>query len=521
MTEKKPRSNKPVANAVSRGAPKTGDQRLKEIVDALERQSGVRVLSVASEPPRGPNPHGVAHARAVLVRYDPRWTELKQAGKAEFETYGDITSGPYATGFYQGSNRFFREYRKNFLVAGCLDMLAFWSTKEGFDSVLESRGIKFTQDDAGKQAKTAYLEKYAGLKEYIDQQNENVQLDDMLPIGVIMAKIFGHHGFEYDDDGEEFTRWVSLDPDQIGPVNNRRKQRMGYSYKGKGTTVADPFYQPEDIFYLCNKDLDGRGFGLSDIEPILKEIQLDDKIVREDLTEAATTLWAGQILLWLDIDRIPTSWGDTEIQAALNAQVAAMAPGKTVASDNRWAAQIVDLKPDTDKLVNISDKMERRILGNFKTPRYMLSLQMDSWSRATSYTELETYVDGAVTACQRWLRRAVEHQWYDKLERLWLPQNDPAWKEGAPFPVAVKHEWRQIRTADWYEMIRSVALAYNGGSGYADQEKCYEMMQKGQATQFDPKELEVKMLARTAAIREFPKRELKVAPDGSASAGTP
>jgi len=295
---------------------------------------------------------------------------------------------------------------------------------------------------------------------------------------------------------------------------------MGYSYKGRGTTVAAPFYQPEDIFYLCNKDLDGRGFGLSDIEPILKEIQLDDKIVREDLTEAATTLWAGQILLWLDIDRIPAGWKDAEIQAALNAQVAAMAPGKTVASDNRWTAQIVDLKPDTDKLVNISDKMERRILGNFKTPRYMLSLQMDSWSRATSYTELETYVDGAVTACQRWLRRAVEHQWYDKLERLWLIQNDPGWRESKPFPVAVKHEWRQIRTADWYEMIRAIALAYNGGNGYVDQTKAYEMMQKGQATQFDPKELEIKQLARTAAVKEFQKREIKVAPDGS-SAGPP
>jgi hypothetical protein len=509
----KTRSDKPVAKAVSRGAPKTADQRLTAIVEALQRQPGVRVLSVASEPPHGPNPHGVAHARAVLVRYDPRWTELRQAGKAEFETYGDITSGSYATGVYHGANRFFREYRKNFIVAGCLDTLAYWSTKEGFDTVLEPRGVKFTEDEAGKAAKAVYLAKYAGLKEFIDQQNENVSLDDMLPIGVIMAKIFGHHGFEYDDDGEEFTRWVSLDPDQINPVNNRRKQRMGYSYKGRGTTVAAPFYQPEDIFYLCNKDLDGRGFGLSDIEPILKEIQLDDKIVREDLTEAATTLWAGQILLWLDIDRIPATWKDADIQAALNAQVAAMAPGKTVASDNRWTAQIVDLKPDTDKLCNISDKMERRILGNFKTPRYMLSLQMDSWARATSYTELETYVDGIVTSTQKWLKRAIEHQWYLKLTKLWLTQNAP-WSERVPLPIMVKHQWRQIRTADWFEQVRAAAAAYNGGMGFADKKKCYEMMQKGQATQFDPKELELQQLAMRSAIKQFPVKEIKVPPTG-------
>jgi hypothetical protein len=421
---------------------------------------------------------------------------------------------PYGTGLYHGANRFFAEYRKNFLVAGCLDTLGHWISKEGFDTVLEPRGVKFTEDEAGKTAKATYLEKYAALKEYVDQQNENVHLDEMLPIGVVMAKIFGHHGFEYDDDGEQFTRWVSLDPDQILPVNNRRKQRMGYSYKGKGTTVADPFYQPDDVFYLCNKDLDGRGYGISDVEPILKEIQLDDKIVREDLTEAATTLWAGQILLWLDIDRIPSTWTDSDIQRALNDQVAAMAPGKTVASDNRWSADILDLKPDTDKLVAISDKMERRILGNFKTPRYMLSLQMDSWARATSYTELETYVDGVVTATQKWLGREIEHQWYRKLTDLWGEQNDPSYDATSP-PIAVKHQWRQIRTADWYEMIKAIALAYNGGNGFADQKKSYEMMQKGQATAFDPKELELRQLAQQKAMREFQQKEVKVAPDGS------
>jgi hypothetical protein len=290
---------------------------------------------------------------------------------------------------------------------------------------------------------------------------------------------------------------------------------MGYSYKGRGTTVSAPLYQPDEVFYLCNKDLDGRGFGLSEIEPILKEIQLDDKIVREDLTEAATTLWAGQILLWLDVDRVPASWGDAEIQQALNAQVAAMAPGKTIASDNRWTAQIVELKPDTDKLVNISDKMERRILGNFKTPRFMLSLQMDSWARATSYTELETYVDGVVTATQRWLRRAVEKQWYLKLTKLWLQQNDPSWSEGSPLPIAVKHVWRQIRTSDIYEMVHAAAEMYAQGSGFANQEKAYEFMQKGLAVDWDPKQLAVKKAAMIAATKQFPMKEVKVAPTGT------
>jgi hypothetical protein len=189
-----------------------------------------------------------------------------------------------------------------------------------------------------------------------------------------------------------------------------------------------------------------------------------------------------------------------------------MLPGKTIASDNRFSAQIVDLKPDTDKLVNISDKMERRILGNFKTPRFMLSLQMDSWARATSYTELETYVDGIVTATQRWLRRAVEKQWYLKLTKLWLSQNDPSWSEGDPFPIAVKHVWRQIRTSDIYEMVHAAAEMFAQGSGFGDREKVYEFMQKGLATNWDPKQLTVNQNAMITASKQFPTKEVKVAP---------
>jgi len=511
MTEKKTRSSRSVAKPATVRVPQTPDQRLGEIVKALEKQPGVTILSVGSQPPRAANPHRVAQGRSILVRYDPRWTELRQGGKAEFEEYGYISAGPYGTDVYHGSNRFFREYRKNFLIAGCIDALAFWSSKEGFDTVLEPKGIKFSEDDAGKAAKAAYLEKYAGLKEWIDQQNENVELDSQIPIAITMAKIFGHHGFEYDDDGEEFTRWVSLDPDQIQPVNNRRKERMGYSYRGRGTTVAAPFYQPDEVFYLCNKDLDGRGYGLSDIEPVLKEIQLDDKVVREDLTEAATTLWAGQILLWLDIDRIPTSWTDADIQRALDNQVAAMLPGKTVASDNRFTAQIVDLKPDTDKLVNISDKMERRILGNFKVPRFMLNIEAEL-NRATAYAELEAFVDGPITATQRWLKRALERQWYLKLTKLWLSQNDPSWTEKKPLPICVKHVWRQIRTSDTYDMIHAAAEMFAQGSGFGDQEKAYEFMQKGGATDWDPKQLEVNRSAIIAAIKQFPTKELKGTP---------
>jgi hypothetical protein len=461
------------------------------------------------------NPHGVVQGRSVLVRYNPRW-QMRQGqltppipgGKAEFDTYGQLTAGPYGLGMYHGPNRFFREYRRNFLVAGCIDSLAYWSTKAGFDTALEPQGIEFSDDDAGQQAEAAYIKKYAGLKEYVDQQNINVELQDVAGIAIIMAKIFGHHGFEYDyDDSGQFERWVSVDPDQILPVNNRKKQRMGYSYKGRGNTVAAPFFQPDEVFYLVNKDLDGRGYGISDVEAVLREVQLDDKLVSEDLTEAATTMWAPQILLWLDTTQIPITWKDADIQASLDSMVQAMAPGKITAGDSRFTAQIVDIQPNTDRLINISQAMLQRILGNWRTPKYMLGLEQTAYARATAITEFQSYVEGPVAIAQHWLGRQIEKQWYALLTELWLTKNDPTWNEGDPYPILVKHVWRQITVEDLATLVTAAAAMYAQGTGFADQAKAYEFMQKGTECDWDPKQLIAKQLAVSKAAQEFSGQE--------------
>jgi len=504
-----------VALPVSRGhRSETAEQRLNAIVRELESRPGLRVLQVQSQDPRHESRIPVAIARSTFINYNPNWSELRQGAdiRAEFSDYSYIGTGPYITDVYHGSNRLFREYRKNFLISGCIDARAFWATKEGFDTELEPVGKIFANNEQGKAEREAYLKPYEPLKAYIDRQNENIGLDQQLEIALIVSRIVGRCAFEYEDDGKDFTRWVVFDPDDILPINSRKKRRLGYSYKGQGT-AGSPAYKPDDIFYYVNKDLDGRGYGLSDVEAVLKESQLDDKIIREDLTEAATTMWAPQILLWLDIDRIPLKWTKADIDRVLSAQVAAMAPGKITASDNRFSAQEITVKPDLAGLIGVSDKCERRILGHFKVPRFMLNLEYQGWNRATSYTELETFVDGPVTKDQKALVRAVEQQWYNKLTFLYLSENDASWSEGDPFPVRARLRPRQIRTSDMLEWIKVVAAAYNGGNGFIDELKAYEMMQKGTATPFDKKEIEERQNATVRAVREFKQKEMQVPTD--------
>ncbi|MEM3017949.1 MAG: hypothetical protein QXO25_03615, partial [Candidatus Bathyarchaeia archaeon] len=201
-------------------------------------------------------------------------------------------------------------------------------------------------------------------------------------------------------------------------------------------------------------------------------------------TEAVTTLWAGIAVHTLLTEKLPEGTTQEDIQKIIDDHIAELKPGKHVATTDQWQIQVVDIKPDLDKLLNIEEKLERRIVGNFQVPRFMLNIEREL-NRATAYAELEAFVDGPITEIQRMLKRNVEAQWYERLARQALKIKN------GDLPVLVKHRWRQIRTADWFELIKAVSQAYEGGMGWADRRKIYEIMRDGTAASFDPAELEM------------------------------
>ncbi|MFH0849085.1 MAG: phage portal protein [archaeon] len=375
----------------------------------------------------------------------------------------------------------FTEYKRNFLVRGAVDALALWSVKEGFETVLEpGLGMTFKTENE----KQAYLDKpeYRDAKSQIDQINSDVELDWNLRRAVTQTKIEGRAPFEIVFKKEnapwEFgnlpQRLDPLPPLQVRPnVDPDTWKLLSFHYK----TQKD-YFQPEELLYFVNNDLSGNLEGMSDIEPILKEAQLDSKIIREDLTEAAATLWAG-IMVWiLDLDKCKGLTKE-QIEKLIDDHILALRPGKHVVTDNRWTVIPVTIDVHIERLLEVSDKMERRILGNFKVPRLMLNLEAEI-NRATAYARLEEFVDGPIADLQRWLKRTVEHQWYDRLTRQIL-QLAPTEK----LPIRITHQWREIRTTDWMELLRVVSEAYAEGMGVIDRKKAYELLQKGKSTTFN------------------------------------
>jgi hypothetical protein len=379
---------------------------------------------------------------------------------------------------WRGLDDYYREYCRNFLVRGSIDARAFWATKEGFETVVED-----------VMSGTVSEEKKAQLKAYVDKINGDVNLDNRLRLALVKAPIWGKAGFEIEFQkkdapwllGNQPLRLNSLKSTLLAPkVDPDTWGLVSFEYNGK-----PDFYKPEEVLFFVRCEIDDDWQGRSDIEAVLVESILDDRIIREDLMEACTTLWAGIAVHQLNLEKAAKAGitTDEDIDKLMADYREQLRPGKHVITDDLWDIQVHDLKPDLGQLLDASDKLERRILGSFKVPRFLLNIEKEL-NRATAEKELEAFVEGPVTDDQRWLKRIVESQWYERLTRQFLQL-----KPEDPLPVRVVHRWRQIRIADWLSLIDMATKAYSDGRGPLDRAKVYELLRDGEATTFDPNEV--------------------------------
>lgn len=362
---------------------------------------------------------------------------------------------------YSGMNKYYREYRRDSLVRSCIDVLAYFATGKGFDVYAEP--VNPDEDP----------EKYEDLIAYVNEINRRVNLDHILRQAVVKAKIYGKAAFEIvrDEKSGEPLELLPLDSTRIKPeIDEETWQLKSFKYG-----AHSGFYQPEEVLYFANNVLEADREGLSDIEPVMDALETRRIILSESLKEAARVLWAG-----IGIHQVDTSGlSDEEAQAALEAHVRQIKPGKHIVTNQKIQVEIADLKPDLEKLIAELEYLDQEIIGNFRVPRFLIGREKQ-FNRATAYAELEAFVNGPIADIQRWLRREIERQWYEPLTRLYLKL-----KPEEELPVKVKHKWNPISTADYTELAEAVAKLYGQGLGAITRRKAYEMLG------FDPSELEM------------------------------
>jgi len=373
---------------------------------------------------------------------------------------------------YEGMDKNYREYRRCSLVRRSINILASWTTKKGFQTVLEpiEAGMK-------DEEKKTFLEKpeYVDLKNEIDRINKAVNLDWIIRVAEIKRKVYGKCGFEIVlDNDEKPRRLIPLKSTELHPKLDEDWELEKFEYP----TQDRAGYAPEQILYFVNEQIEGDMLGLSAIEPVLDSIQTRQKIIREDLKEAASTLWAGVAIAQVDTSGLT----DAEADAAVQSVVDTYKPGKILATNLKTKFEVVDIKPDLEKLVKVLADCNDEIIGNFEVPRFLLN-RLAEINRATAFAQLKAFAEGPVDDIQRYFKREIERQWYDPLTRLILKTGE---KEEPP--VTVKHVWSPLTTEDIIEWINTVTNAYKEGMGFIDRKKAYQILQP--FGYFDPAELE-------------------------------
>lgn len=395
-----------------------------------------------------------------MNRQKGRWPGLVPAtrrwlfGGGGAKVRGDYISDSNRAGsdIYGSMNKDYKVFRTDALVRRCLLSNAFFATMAGgFDTVVEATDKSLTPEQ-----QETFQEKYAPLKSAVDEVNRAVDMDQVLFVAQVKRSIFGKAGFEILRRGRQPTELIPLNSPKITPKINPNWSLAGYTYDN----IDQVKYQPDEVLYFTNIQLDADREGLSDIEPIRGICDARYEILHENFPEIVRTLWAPYVILQADTAGMTPSAEDAFLEDLL----AAARSGKSIAFNKSVKATIVDMKADIVGLNQMLQDLKEEIIGNFGIPRLLIGQPIEN--RATAYAELDAYRDGIIAYQQRSLKRTVEAQWYEPLTRLFLEKTmEIKVPEDDPLPVVVKHHWRKVQARDMLEMSQVVANLWQSGLG--------------------------------------------------------
>jgi hypothetical protein len=400
---------------------------------------------------------GIEQFQAAVDMYQPGLTE---------------TPLPSAmTVAYGALQRYEQRFRRDALVQLCLWQLAEWSTRKGWDIVIESTDESFTEEQ-----QEGVNQQYTELRQYIDQVNRQVGLKTWLKAALVRAKVYGMCGFEIVTD--KLLGPIMLIPKDcryLLPNLNEDWELQGFDYRGQPMK-----YQPGQVLWFRNHPLEGDWMGLSDLEPLWDILTARASIIQDDIPEACVTLWAGMSWHTLDVSQLPPSATQADIQGLINSHIAQVQPGKTGASDSKWKVEEHDIHPDLNMLIHVKESLDIEVARFLGVPNVLLNLGSTS-NRAVAYAEIEAFVDGPISVIQEWFSETLRTQWYEPLLRQQLNIKAPN-----PLPIRVNHRWKIIRTTDFQQLIQIASGAYQ--TGLLEQPEAFALIRDGEKFDIGPED---------------------------------
>jgi len=354
----------------------------------------------------------------------------------------------------------YRWFRRDELVRRCIITNASVACfAAGFETELEA-----ADENLSEEEKAAIVEQFSYVKAYVDQINKQVNLDNILFIAQVKRSIYGKAAFEIVLDKKGAPDWLlSLQSTKLKALVSDDWTLKGFDYNGELNK-----YKAQEVLYFVNLQLENDYVGIDEVEPVTAVCTARYNLLKRDFPEITRSLWAPYVILNADT----TGLSKTDATTFLDNAVLMVNAGKSLAFNRSVQAQVVDQNINLAGLVQLMDKLDHIIIRNFATPRFLLN--EPQVNRATAYAEFEAYVSGKIAEIQRYFKRALEAQWYERLVKLALKAGGYV----GDVPVRVKHRWKIIRSSDYNDLINAVNVLYGQGFGLLGEhpDLCFDML---------------------------------------------
>ena len=342
-------------------------------------------------------------------------------------------------------NDYQKYYKETSLVRQCVDLRAAFTTAKGFHTEVEVLDEKLDPDD------------FAWVKKVVDETNRRVDMDNVLYLSEIKREVFGFviwEAIKTKQNGKfKITRLNPLEASETTPFINEDGVLEYFKYGGQEIVL-----NLEDAFYMSGVTFTASPLGLSLVEPVVPSVK-QQRELDEDVLAVAMRMWAPFIVLQVDT----LNMTDADETSTMQTLRDAAQPGVNLVVNKTVTPTVVHMTPDMQSLALVRTGIDETIIGNFSIPKALLGREK-SLNRATLEASLQALRESAISRVQRTLKRAVEHQIYDRICEY----------EGVADKVRIRHVWNPISIQDFKDLSGAVTEMYKVKA--IDQKTLFELL---------------------------------------------
>ena len=311
--------------------------------------------------------------------------------------------------------------------------------------------------------------KYAWLLDSVNTINAKVNLDITLFYAVIKLYVYGKAAYlilpNLESRSFEPRKLLPLEV-RVGkdaglqPVLNKEHDVIKYTLDEEGETKE---YYPEQVLYFAYLDVNGDKQGKSSLPEILHACKTRYSLRYKHYDKALERQWKMPVIASVNTEGLGNTPEDDQAEDdILNQTTKSLDSGNNFAVNKDLTLHTLTLKTDLAGMMNLEKLKGEQIIAQFGTAPFLVNQLSANF--ATAQVEFEAYISGPITDLQRFLKRALESDWYAPLMQKLIPsKEDYAVAAGE---VRIKHVWRPAKKlTNPLEMVTLANTLWDKGMG--------------------------------------------------------